>query len=166
MRIFFPILRAFIRFLILRRDDVVVAALPFFHSFGFTATMCFPIGTAVGVAYHTNPLDAATIGKLAAKYKGTILMGTPTFLSAYVKKCTKEQFSHVRLAVVGAEKLKEPLANAFKEKFGVVPFEGYGATELSPLVTVGFPDYVNEETSNGKWDINLARWGIRSRVLL
>ena len=45
-------------------------------------------------------------------------MGTPTFLSAYVKKCTKEQFAHLRLAVVGAEKLKEPLANAFKEKFG------------------------------------------------
>ncbi|MBF0505115.1 MAG: MFS transporter [Candidatus Omnitrophica bacterium] len=129
------------------KDDVVVAALPFFHSFGFTATLCFPLGTAVGVVFHTNPLDAGIIGKLAAKYKGTILMGTPTFLSAYVKKCTKEQFAHVRMAVVGAEKLKESLANAFKEKFGVVPFEGYGATELSPIVTVGFPDYVNEKTS-------------------
>jgi len=127
-----------------QKDDVVVAALPFFHSFGFTATMCFPIGTAVGVVYHTNPLDAGTIGKLTAKYKGTILMGTPTFMSAYVKKCTKEQFASVRMAVVGAEKLKEPLANAFKEKFGVMPFEGYGATELSPIVTVGFPNYVNE----------------------
>ncbi|MEI8176195.1 MAG: MFS transporter, partial [Candidatus Omnitrophota bacterium] len=128
-----------------QRDDVVVAALPFFHSFGFTASLCFPVGTAVGVVYHTNPLDAGTIGKLTAKYKGTILMGTPTFMLAYVKKCTKEQFASVRMAVVGAEKLKEPLANAFREKFGVVPFEGYGATELSPIVTVGFPDYVNEE---------------------
>jgi len=130
----------------IKREDVVVAALPFFHSFGFTATMCFPIGTAVGVVYHTNPLDAGIIGKLVEKYKGTILMGTPTFLSAYVKKCSKEQFATVRLAVVGAEKLKEPLANAFMEKFGVLPFEGYGATELSPLVTVGFPDNVLEET--------------------
>ncbi len=129
----------------IRQKDVVIAALPFFHSFGFTATMCFPIGTAVGVAYHTNPLDAGTIGKLAAKHKGSILMGTPTFLSAYVKKCTKEQFASVRMAVVGAEKLKEPLANAFQEKFGVTPFEGYGATELSPIVTVGFPNYVSEE---------------------
>lgn len=134
----------------IKKEDVLVAALPFFHSFGFTATMCFPIGTAVSVVYHTNPLDAATIGKLAAKYKGTILMGTPTFLSAYVKKCTKEQFAHLRLAVVGAEKLKEPLANAFKEKFGVLPFEGYGATELSPLVTVGFPDNVLEGTTGAQ----------------
>ncbi len=125
----------------IQKNDVVVAALPFFHSFGFTATLCFPVGTAVGVVYHTNPLDAGTIGKLALKYKGTILMGTPTFLSAYVKKCTKEQFATVRMAVVGAEKLKEPLAQAFQEKFGFVPFEGYGATELSPIVTVGFPHY-------------------------
>ena len=42
----------------IKKNDVLVAALPFFHSFGFTATMCFPIGTAVGVVYHTNPLDA------------------------------------------------------------------------------------------------------------
>ncbi len=130
----------------IRKNDVIVSALPFFHSLGFTATLCFPAGTALGVVYHTNPLDAGTIGKLVEKYKGTILMGTPTFMSAYVKKCSKEQFSSVRLAVVGAEKLKEPLAKAFQEKFGVIPFEGYGATELSPIVTVGFPDYVNDET--------------------
>ena len=142
----FSNIESFYQVFSIKRDDVVVAALPFFHSFGFTATMCFPIGTAVGVVYHTNPLDAATIGKLAEKYRGTILMGTPTFLSAYVKKCTKEQFSAVRMAVVGAEKLKEALAKAFEEKFGVIPFEGYGATELSPIVTVGFPDYVIDKT--------------------
>ncbi len=125
----------------IQKDDVVIAALPFFHSFGFTATMCFPIGTAVGVAFHTNPLDASTIGKLALKYKGTILMGTPTFMSAYIKKCTSEQFVHLRMAVVGAEKLKETLAQAFQEKFKVVPLEGYGATELSPIAMVNIPDH-------------------------
>ncbi len=130
----------------IRQNDVVVSALPLFHSLGFTATLCFPVGTALGVVYHTNPLDAGTIGKLVEKYKGTILMGTPTFMSAYVKKCSKEQFASVRLAVVGAEKLKEPLAKAFEEKFGVMPFEGYGATELSPIVTVGFPDYMTDES--------------------
>ena len=75
----------------------------------------------------------------------TIIMGTPTFMSAYLRKCTAE-FATIRMAVVGAEKLKEPLARAFCEKFKVMPFEGYGATELSLIVTVGFPGYYNETT--------------------
>ncbi|MBF0384433.1 MAG: MFS transporter [Candidatus Omnitrophica bacterium] len=130
----------------MRHNDIVMAALPFFHSFGFTATLCFPIGTGLGVVYHANPVDASTIGKLVMKYRATMIMGTPTFISSYLRKCTPEQFASLRRAVVGAEKLKEPLARAFYEKFKVMPFEGYGATELSPIVTVGFPDYYNEET--------------------
>ena len=74
-------------------------------------------------------------------------MGTPTFLSAYLRRCTKEQFSALRIAVAGAEKLKKPLADAFNEKYGVIPFEGYGATELSPIVSVGYPDYISEDKS-------------------
>lgn len=130
----------------IKHNDVVMSALPLFHSFGFTAGLCFPVGTGISVVFHTNPVDAATIGTLAGKYKATIIMGTPTFMAAYVRKCTPEQFSSVRLAIVGAEKLKEPLARSFCEKFKVMPFEGYGATELSPIVSVGFPDYFNEET--------------------
>lgn len=130
----------------IKHSDIIMAALPFFHSFGFTATLCFPIGTGMGVVYHSNPVDAATIGKLTQKHKATMIMGTPTFMSAYLRKCTPEQFSTIRMAVVGAEKLKETLAQAFYEKFKVMPFEGYGATELSPIVTVGFPGYFNEET--------------------
>lgn len=130
----------------IKHSDVVMAALPFFHSFGFTATLCFPLGTGIGVVYHTNPVDAATVGKLTARYKATIIMGTPTFMSSYIRKCSSKQFASLRLAIVGAEKLKEPLANAFYEKFKIIPYEGYGATELSPIVTVGFPGYVNEQT--------------------
>lgn len=130
----------------IKRNDVVMAALPFFHSFGFTATLCFPIGTGIGVVYHSNPMDALTIGKLTQKYRATIIMGTPTFMSSYVRKCTIEHFASLRLAIVGAEKLKDSLAQAFFEKFKVLPLEGYGATELSPIVTVGFPDYFNEQT--------------------
>ncbi|MDD5070421.1 MAG: acyl-[ACP]--phospholipid O-acyltransferase [Candidatus Omnitrophica bacterium] len=123
--------------------DVIVGALPFFHSFGFTATMCFPLGCGIGVVYHANPMDATTIGRLVEKYKATIIMGTPTFLSAYLRRCSKEQFKTIRCAVAGAEKLKEKLTKAFFEKYGIIPFEGYGATELSPIVSVGYPDYLS-----------------------
>ncbi|MCG2712407.1 MAG: MFS transporter, partial [Candidatus Omnitrophica bacterium] len=129
----------------IKPDDIVVGALPFFHSFGFTATLCFPVGAGIGVVYHHNPMDAAVIGRLTEKYKATIIMGTPTFLSAYLRRCSKEQFRTLRFAVAGAEKLKQQLAEAFKEKYGIMPLEGYGATELSPIVSIGYPDYVSRD---------------------
>jgi acyl-[acyl-carrier-protein]-phospholipid O-acyltransferase/long-chain-fatty-acid--[acyl-carrier-protein] ligase len=129
----------------IQKNDLVMGVLPFFHSFGFTATMCFPLGVGVGVVYHANPMDAETIGKLVKKYKATHLMGTPTFLSAYIRKCTPEHFRSLRYVVAGAEKLKESIARSFAEKFGLIPYEGYGATELSPIVSMGVPDYVSEK---------------------
>ena len=127
------------------KSDVILGVLPFFHSLGFTGTLCFPAGSGIGVVYHTNPLDAVTIGKLAEKYKATILIGTPTFMSAYTRKCTKEQFSRLRFVVTGAEKLKKSIADAFYDKFNVIPLEGYGATQLSPIASLGIPDYISED---------------------
>jgi acyl-[acyl-carrier-protein]-phospholipid O-acyltransferase/long-chain-fatty-acid--[acyl-carrier-protein] ligase len=69
-----------------------------------------------------------------------MLISTPTFCGAYVRRCTPEQFASLRHAIVGAEKLREPLATSFKEKFGVALLEGYGMTEMSPVVAVNLPD--------------------------
>ena len=75
-----------------QKNDVVMGILPLFHSFGFTATMWFPLISGIGAVYHVNPLDAKVIGKLVSQFKATILMSTPTFLNSYVKRCTKEQY--------------------------------------------------------------------------
>lgn len=131
----------------IKTNDVIMGVLPFFHSFGFSACLCFPIGTGLTAVYHSNPLDAATVGKLVEKYKASIILGTPTFFSAYIRKCTKEQFKTIRYAVAGAEKLQDQLIMAFHEKFGIVPFEGYGATELSPIVSLSVPDPDNTNES-------------------
>lgn len=125
----------------LQKNDVILGVLPFFHSFGYTATMWFPLLAGVPVVYHMNPLDAKTVGELVEKYKVTILMSTPTFLSAYTRRCTKEQFRSLRIAIVGAEKLMDITRDAFKEKFGVEAMEGYGCTELSPIVSISTPDF-------------------------
>jgi acyl-[acyl-carrier-protein]-phospholipid O-acyltransferase / long-chain-fatty-acid--[acyl-carrier-protein] ligase len=85
-------------------------------------------------------MDAKAIGDLAERYRGTILVSTPTFYSAYIRKCQREQFAHIRYALVGAEKLRAPIAAAFKEKFGITLLEGYGCTEMSPVVAVNAPD--------------------------
>jgi acyl-[acyl-carrier-protein]-phospholipid O-acyltransferase/long-chain-fatty-acid--[acyl-carrier-protein] ligase len=121
-------------------DDCMLGVLPFFHSFGFTVTLWLPACLGMGAAYHYSPLDARVIGALAEKRKATILLGTPTFLLAWMRRIEPEKFKSLRYAVVGAEKLREEVAKAFAEKYGIVPLEGYGATELSPVASCNIPD--------------------------
>jgi acyl-[acyl-carrier-protein]-phospholipid O-acyltransferase/long-chain-fatty-acid--[acyl-carrier-protein] ligase len=124
----------------LKQDDVMVGVLPFFHSFGFSVTLWLPLVTGFGAVFHPNPMDGKAIGEISERYHGTILVSTPTFYAGYIRKCRPEQFARVRYALVGAEKLREPIATAFKEKFGITLLEGYGCTEMSPVVAVNAPD--------------------------
>jgi acyl-[acyl-carrier-protein]-phospholipid O-acyltransferase/long-chain-fatty-acid--[acyl-carrier-protein] ligase len=121
--------------------DCVLGILPFFHSFGFTGTLCLPAVVGVGAVYHPNPLDAKTIGPLVRDYAATFLLATPTFLQIYMRGCAAEDFGSLRVVMTGAEKLPERLANAFEEQFGIRPLEGYGCTECSPAVAVNTHDF-------------------------
>jgi acyl-[acyl-carrier-protein]-phospholipid O-acyltransferase/long-chain-fatty-acid--[acyl-carrier-protein] ligase len=123
----------------LRHDDAIVGILPFFHSFGYTITLWAVMALDIRGAYHFNPLDARQVGKLVEKNKATILLTTPTFLRSYLKRCSKEEFATLDTVVAGAEKLPKELCDAYEKKFGVRPVEGYGTTELSPLVSVNIP---------------------------
>ena len=124
----------------LNKNDVLMGVLPFFHAFGFTGTLWFPMLNGFKAVYHPNPMDAKTVGQTVQKHGATVLIATPAFFSAYAKKCPKEEFSTVTLAISGAEKLGEAAASAFREKFGMELLEGYGCTELSPVVAVNVPD--------------------------
>ena len=130
--------------------DCLLGILPFFHSFGFTLMLWLPLTLEPKGVYHFNPLDGRTIGKLCEEHRVTIIAATPTFLKTYLKRCTKEQMQHVDLAIVGAEKLPESLANEFHEKFGIFPTEGYGTTELSPLAIANVPDHRNNAAGSGQ----------------
>lgn len=122
-----------------RPTDTIIGVLPFFHSFGYTIALWAPMICDLRGAYHVSPLDAKQIGKLVEKYSGTILMTTPTFLRTYMRRCTPEQFKTIDSVVTGAERLPPELAQQYKEKFGVLPVEGYGVTELSPGVASNVP---------------------------
>jgi acyl-[acyl-carrier-protein]-phospholipid O-acyltransferase/long-chain-fatty-acid--[acyl-carrier-protein] ligase len=122
-------------------EDRLMGILPFFHSFGFTATLCLPAAMGVGVVYHPNPLDARVIGALFNKYSVTMLLATPTFLNTYLRRCSPEEFGSLRFVMAGAEKLPERVAVAFEDHFGIRPLEGYGCTECSPVVTVNTIDF-------------------------
>jgi acyl-[acyl-carrier-protein]-phospholipid O-acyltransferase/long-chain-fatty-acid--[acyl-carrier-protein] ligase len=121
-------------------DDNVAAALPFFHSFGFTCSLWLPLLTGISVGYHPNPMDGGKIAELVRTNRSTLLFATPTFLSVYLRKAKTEDFLTLRYVVVGAEKLKPALADAFQEQFNVRPLEGYGATELAPVAALSLPD--------------------------
>lgn len=116
--------------------DRLLGILPFFHSFGYTATLWLAAIRGIGVVFHPTPLDAKAIGALVERYRITMLIATPTFLQLYLKRCSPEQFGSLRVVLTGAEKLSERLAQAFEDNFGIRPMEGYGATECSPVIAV------------------------------
>lgn len=131
------------------RNDRMLGVLPFFHSFGFMATIAGPALAGFGCAYHFNPMDTKVIGPLAKETGVTIIIATPTFLQFYLRGLNPGQLGKLRLVVVGAEKLPSRIANAFEEKFGCLPLEAYGCTECSPGVAVNAPG-ANKPGSIGK----------------
>ena len=123
--------------------DRIMGILPLFHSFGFTASLWLPLIAGFGAVYHPNPTDAKTIGETVQKYQATLLISTPTFFVSYWRRCTKEQFASLRYLIAGAEKLREQIAKGYQEKFGLTILEGYGCTELAPVVAVNTPDVLD-----------------------
>jgi acyl-[acyl-carrier-protein]-phospholipid O-acyltransferase/long-chain-fatty-acid--[acyl-carrier-protein] ligase len=131
--------------------DRVLGILPFFHSFGYTVTFWGALLAEATTVYHPDPRAAKEIGELCRTYGCTLMAATATFLRLYLRRCQPDDFKTMRLMVCGAEKLPTALIDEFKGRFGVEPMEGYGCTELSPVVSVNIPDVtVNGVTQVGK----------------
>lgn len=120
--------------------DRLCGVLPFFHSFGYTVSFWLSLLSGVATYYVTNPLDAGQIGKAVQKHRSTILFATPTFVQSYTRRIEREKFGTLRTVIVGAEKLRSVTADEFYDKFGVSVKQGYGTTELSPVVAVNPED--------------------------
>ncbi|MDZ4857129.1 MAG: acyl-[ACP]--phospholipid O-acyltransferase [Nitrospirota bacterium] len=124
----------------LYQNERVLGILPFFHSFGYLVFWLVMFKN-LGMVFHPSPLDVAAIGELVHRYRITFLVTTPTFLQLYLRRCTPEQFSSIRVVLTGAEKLSSRLAQAFQDQFGIEPVQGYGVTECAPVVAVNCPDF-------------------------
>jgi acyl-[acyl-carrier-protein]-phospholipid O-acyltransferase/long-chain-fatty-acid--[acyl-carrier-protein] ligase len=123
-----------------KKDDVLLASLPFFHSFGCTVTLWYPLIEGVRTASYPNPLEAGKIAALVERQSITIMLATPTFLRAYLRKAEPAQLRSLRLLITGAEKLPDELAKAFEARFGKELLQGYGLTETSPVASVNLPE--------------------------
>jgi acyl-[acyl-carrier-protein]-phospholipid O-acyltransferase/long-chain-fatty-acid--[acyl-carrier-protein] ligase len=123
-----------------RAADRLLGVLPFFHSFGYTVTLWVPLQVGASLVYYPDPRQAKEIGELCREHSCTAFVTTPTFLRFCLRRSEPDDFRSLRVLVCGAEKLPPCLAEEFRERFGVLPLEGYGCTELSPAATLNVPD--------------------------
>ena len=131
-----------------RRDDVILNSLPIFHSFGLTVTTLLPLCEGVKMVSVADPTDGAAIGKMSVKHGVSILFGTSTFFRLYTrnKKLHPLMFQNVRIVIAGAEKLKTDVKDAFRLKFGLEIYEGYGTTETAPVAAVNVPNILEKDS--------------------
>ncbi|MCE0522436.1 MAG: MFS transporter [Methylacidiphilales bacterium] len=120
--------------------ESILGSLPVFHSFGFTVTFWWPLLGGPRVVTYPNPLDAQKLIETIERHKLQLLITTPTFLRAFLRKAKPEQLRSLKMVVTGAEKLPLDLLREFESKFGIQVSEGYGMTEASPVVAVNLFD--------------------------
>ena len=159
--------QAFLRVVDWSQSDRVAGNLPIFHSFGFTVCYALSALTGTPVGYSANPLDAAVIVRSIRKIGITILVATPTFLQKYMMKAHSEDFNSLRLCVTGAEKLRTELADRYRAMTGRDITEGYGCTELSPIVTINLNNsiYTLGTRSDHPGSIGCPLPGIHARIV-
>jgi acyl-[acyl-carrier-protein]-phospholipid O-acyltransferase/long-chain-fatty-acid--[acyl-carrier-protein] ligase len=126
-------------------SDIIMGNLPLFHAFGMTVTQFLPLICGIPVVFNADPTDVVGSAKLIARYQASIMFGTSTFFRLYVKNKRVQplMLQSLRLIVSGAEKLNKQIQQAFLEKFQLPIYEGYGATEASPVVSVNMPDQLS-----------------------
>ncbi len=114
--------------------DTVFNPLPTFHCFGLTVGAVLPLIAGVKAIFHPTPLQPKEIAKRIRKTNSTILLATDTFISQYARAGDQGDLNSVRLAVCGAERVRDETRQLVRKKFNIEILEGYGATEAAPVI--------------------------------
>ncbi len=119
---------------LMRSTDRLLANLPLFHSFGLTGGLWLPLLKGMQIVATHSPLQTKENVSAIREEGISVMLGTPTFLRAYLKRANAEDFATLRLAIAGAEKLPVDLAEEWEGRFGTPILEGYGLTECAPVL--------------------------------
>ena len=119
-------------------EDRFLSILPLFHILGLMTNLWLPVAAGASIITYANPLEFKTVASIIRNTQPTIIIGTPYFLTGYIRQATKGDYESMRIAIAGADKVPEWLHGAF-DKYDVELVEGYGATETSPVVSVNLP---------------------------
>jgi acyl-[acyl-carrier-protein]-phospholipid O-acyltransferase/long-chain-fatty-acid--[acyl-carrier-protein] ligase len=138
--------------------DVLFNPLPTFHCFGLTVGALMPLLLGIKVVFHPTPLQPKEIARRIRETRATILLSTDTFISQYARAGDAGDLNSLRLAVCGAERLRDETRALVRNKYNIELIEGYGVTEASPVVAA------NQPGANRPGTVGRLLQGIESRL--
>ncbi len=127
-------------------SDVFFNPLPMFHCYGLTAGTLWPLIVGYPAALHPSPLQTKIIPKRIFETNATVLFATDTFLQQYMRASDARGMSSLRLAVCGAERVKDETRATAERKFSFEVLEGYGVTEAAPVLAANQPGDIRSGT--------------------
>ena len=130
----------------LKDTDIFFNPLPTFHCYGLTAGTLWPIFSGHPVVLHPSPLQTKTIAKRIMETRSTVLFATDTFLQQYMRASVDGGLSSIRIAVCGAERVREETRKTAEVRFGFEVLEGYGVTEGAPVLAANQPGDIRSGT--------------------
>jgi long-chain acyl-CoA synthetase len=114
-------------------DDVIMAALPLFHSFANIGIQSVALRNHNAIALVPNPRDLDDLLDTIAKTRPTAFSGVPTLFNALLHhprvQAGKVDFSSVKVCFSGAAPLLAETKRRFEELTGGRIVEGYSLTE-------------------------------------
>jgi long-chain acyl-CoA synthetase len=139
-------------------DDVMLGALPLFHSFGQVVCMNGMLRRG-GTLVLLPRFDAEQALSLIETFKVTLVAGVPTMYVAYLHapKLPETDVSSVRLCVSGGAAIPVEVLKGVEEKMARI-LEGYGLSETSPVASFNHPDRPSKPGSVGTpiWGVEMA----------
>ena len=130
--------------------DVVLGALPLFHSFGQTVGMnsSLKVGACLTLVPKFDPGEAlATMQRDGV----THFYGVPTMYGALLHHPERESYdtSALRTCITGGASMPVEVLRGFEQAFEAIVLEGYGLSETSPVSSSNHPDMERKPGSIG-----------------